>query len=74
MAVILEFPQQYESFHTKGVEWLLGIGPSRARKLILELVVEGRLEAFGKTGIYISIRYLYITAFVELNIIKVKRF
>ncbi len=52
----------------------MGIGPSRARKLILELVVEGRLEAFGKTGIYISIRYLYITDFVELNIIKVKRF
>ncbi len=48
MAVILQFAQQQESFRTKDVEWLLGIGPSRARKLISELVVEGHLEALGK--------------------------
>ena len=43
-----EFAQQNESFRTKDIEELLQIRSSRARKLISDLVTEGRLEALGE--------------------------
>ena len=48
MNLILEFAQQNESFRTKDIEELLQIRSSRARKLISDLVTEGRLEALGE--------------------------